>query len=64
MFQLSVISYQLSVINYQHLDIFQIINFKISKRATIKISKRATTRVAPTEWFVGATLAHALKLFL
>jgi hypothetical protein len=26
----------------------------------IKIIVRATTRVAPTEWFVGASLDHAL----
>jgi hypothetical protein len=69
----SVISYQLSVISYQlsrlfiqyverqflyrgfHINVFAHKNYEIQ----IITPRRATTRVAPTEWFVGATLVVA-----
>jgi hypothetical protein len=72
-YQLSVISYQLSVISYQlsrlfiqyverqflyrgfHINVFAHKNYEIQ----IITPRRATTRVAPTEWFVGATLVVA-----
>jgi hypothetical protein len=35
----------------------------VCQKNNFKISKRATTRVAPTEWFVGATLVVAPSYF-
>jgi hypothetical protein len=50
--------YQLLIIHYRYISyVKKTIDFQIITPT------RATTRVAPTERFVGATLAHALKFF-